>query len=84
MPRANGKHGFVRIDMTHRSIRINNNGVYHLNAVDEASQFKVLCTIEKINEQYFIPTIVQLLDCFTFGFQGFHSDNDPEYIDYKV
>jgi transposase InsO family protein len=31
-----------------------------------------------------MPAIEQLLDCFPFIIQGFHSDNGSEYINYKV
>ena len=59
-------------------------GVYHINAVDEVTQFEVVCTVEKISEQYLMPVIEQLLDCFPFVIKGFHSDNGSEYINYKV
>jgi transposase InsO family protein len=48
------------------------------------TQFKVVCTVEKISEQYLMPAIEQLLDCFPFVIQVFHSDNGLEYINYKV
>ena len=44
----------------------------------------MVCTVEKISEQYLMPVIEQLLDCFPFVIQGFHSDNGSEYINYKV
>jgi transposase InsO family protein len=59
-------------------------GVYHINAVDEVTQFEVMCTVEKISEQYLIPAIEQLLMGFPFVIQGFHSDNGSEYINHKV
>jgi transposase InsO family protein len=43
-----------------------------------------VCTVEKISEPYLIPAIEQLLACFPFVIQGFHSDNGSEYINYKV
>ena len=76
-PRANGEPGFIRIDTVHK-------GVYHINAVDEVTQFEVVCTVEKISELYLMPAIEQLLDCFPFVIKGFHSDNGSEYINYKV
>jgi hypothetical protein len=48
--------------------------VYHLNAVDEVTQFQVFCTVEKISEAYLIPALEQLLAAFPFSIQGFHSD----------
>ena len=48
------------------------------------TQFEIVCTVEKISEQYLMPAIKQLLDCFPFVIKGFHSDNGSEYINYKV
>ena len=79
-PRATGEPGFIRIDTVHQGDQDKQKGVYHINAVDEVTQFEVVCTVEKISEQYLIPAIEQLLDCFPFVIQGFHSDNGSEYI----
>jgi transposase len=83
-PVANGEPGFIRIDTVHQGDQDKRKGVYHINAVDEVTQFEVVCTVEKISEQYLMPAIEQLLDCFPFVIQGFHSDNGSEYINYKV
>ena len=83
-PIANGEPGFIRIDTVHQGDQDKQKGVYHINAVDEVTQFEVVCTVEKISEQYLMPAIEQLLDCFPFVIQGFHSDNGSEYINYKV
>lgn len=83
-PQANGQPGFIRIDTVHQGDLDKQKGVYHINAVDEVTQFEVICTVEKISEQYLIPAIEQLLACFPFVIKGFHSDNGSEYINYKV
>jgi transposase InsO family protein len=83
-PRANGEPGFIRIDTVHQGDQDKQKGVYHINAVDEVTQFEVVCTVEKISELYLMPAIEQLLDCFPFVIKGFHSDNGSEYINYKV
>jgi transposase InsO family protein len=83
-PLANGQPGFIRIDTVHQGDQDKQKGVYHINAVDEVTQFEAVCTVEKITEQYLIPAIEQLLDCFPFVIQGFHSDNGSEYINHKV
>jgi len=36
-------------------------GVYHINAVDEVTQFEVVCSVGKISEHYLIPALEQLL-----------------------
>jgi transposase InsO family protein len=83
-PQANGQPGFIRIDTVHQGDLDKQKGVYHINAVDEVTQFEVVCTAPKISEQYLIPAIEQLLACFPFVIKGFHSDNGSEYINYKV
>lgn len=83
-PRANGEPGFIRIDTVHQGDQDKQKGVYHINAVDEVTQFEVVCTVERISELYLLPAIEQLLDCFPFVIKGFHSDNGSEYINYKV
>ncbi|MDD5323143.1 MAG: hypothetical protein PHD43_21525 [Methylococcales bacterium] len=55
-----------------------------VNAVDELTQFEVVCTVEKIAEHYLIPVLEQLLDIFPFVIKGFHSDNGSEYINKQV
>ena len=59
-------------------------GVYHINAVDEVTQFEVMISIEKISEYYLIPALEQLLETFPFVILGFHSDNGSEYINKQV
>jgi transposase InsO family protein len=58
--------------------------VYHINAVDEVTQFQVVCTVEKISEAYLLHALEQLLQAFPFPIQGFHSDNGSEYINGRV
>jgi hypothetical protein len=74
-PNANGQPGFIRIDSVHQGDQDGVKGVYHINAVDEITQFEVVCTVEKISEHYLIPVLEQLLDTFPFVIKGFHSDN---------
>jgi len=57
---------------------------FSANAVDEITQFEVVCTVEKISEHYLIPVLEQLLDIFPFVIKGFHSDNGSEYINRQV
>jgi hypothetical protein len=73
-PQPNGKPGYIRIDTVHQGDLDQQKGVYHINAVDEVTQFEVVCTVEKISERYLIPALQQLLDAFPFTVLGFHSD----------
>ncbi|MEN8133777.1 MAG: integrase, partial [Pseudomonadota bacterium] len=57
MPNPNGQPGFIRIDSVHQGDQDGMKGVYHINAVDEITQFEVVCTVEKISERYLIPLL---------------------------
>jgi transposase InsO family protein len=83
-PRPDGKPGYIRIDTVHQGDLDKQKGVYHINAVDEVTQFEVVCTVEKISERYLIPALEQLLETFPFTLLGFHSDNGSEYINKRV
>lgn len=62
----------------------NQKSVYHINAVDELTEFEVVCSVEKISEAFLIPILKQLLDKFPFKIISFHSDNGSEYINRYV
>jgi transposase InsO family protein len=83
-PRPDGKPGYIRIDTVHQGDLDKQKGVYHINAVDEVTQFEVVCSVEKISEIYLIPALEQLLETFPFTLLGFHSDNGSEYINKRV
>lgn len=83
-PRPNGRPGFIRIDTVHQGDLDGQKGVYHINAVDEVTQFEVVCTVEKISEKFLLPVLKQILDAFPFVVLGFHSDNGSEYINKQV
>ena len=83
-PHPMGQPGFLRIDTVHQGDWDKQKGVYPINAVDEVTQFQVVCTVETISEQYLIPALEQLLAAFPFHIRGFHSDNGSEYINGRV
>ena len=83
-PQPAGRPGFLRIDTVHQGDWDKQKGVYHINAVDEVTQFQVVCTVEKISEAYLIPALEQLIAAFPFPIRGFHSDNGSEYINGRV
>jgi len=41
--------------------RVSTPYVYHINAVDEVTQFETVCSVEKISERYLVPALEQLL-----------------------
>lgn len=83
-PRPNGTPGYLRIDTVHQGDYDKEKGVYHINAVDEVTQFEIICTVEKISEQYLQPILRYILEAFPFAILGFHADNGSEYINYMV
>jgi transposase InsO family protein len=83
-PQPKGQPGYIRIDTVHQGDLDQQKGVYHINAVDEVTQFEGVCSVEKISERYLIPVLEQLLDTFPFTRFGFHSDNGSEYINKQV
>lgn len=83
-PGPEGKPGYIRIDTVHQGDQDKVKGVYHINAVDEVTQFEIVCSVEKISEQYLIPALEEMLVSFPFTILGFHSDNGSEYINRRV
>lgn len=83
-PQPNGQPGYIRIDTVHQGDLDKQKGVYHINAVDEVTQFEVVCSVEKISEAYLIPVLEQMMAAFPFIIKGFHSDNGSEYINKNV
>ena len=83
-PKPEGQPGFIRIDTVHQGDQDKKKGVYHINAVDEETQFEVISSVEKISEYFLIPVLEQMLESFPFKIISFHSDNGSEYINKNV
>ena len=83
-PRAQGRPGYLRVDSVHQGDLDKVKGVYHLNAVDEVTQYQFVGTVERISERYLLPVLERLLAAFPFVICGFHSDNGSEYVNYQV
>ena len=83
-PQSDGQPGYIRIDTVHQGDLDGKKGVYHINAVDEVTQFEVVVSVERISEVYLIPALEQLLASFPFVIRGFHADNGSEYINKQV
>lgn len=83
-PQPNGYPGYIRIDTVHQGDKDKQKGVYHINAIDELTQFEIVCSVEKISENYLIPVLEALLNSFPFIILNFHSDNGSEYINKNV
>ena len=83
-PQPEGKPGYIRVDTVHQGDLDKKKGVYHINAVDEVTQFEVVCSVEKINEHFLLPILEEMIASFPFQILGFHSDNGSEYINRRV
>ena len=83
-PNPQGQPGFLRVDTVHQGDLDGVKGVYHINAVDEITQFQMVFSSERISECYLIPILKDLLEAFPFCLQGFHADNGSEYINKQV
>lgn len=79
-PEPNGKPGYVRVDTVHQGDLSENKGVYHINIVDEVTQYELIATVERITERYLKPVVEELLKLFPFVIHEFHADNGSEYI----
>ena len=83
-PQPEGRPGYIRVDTVHQGDLDKKKGVYHINAVDEVTQFEVVCSVEKISEQFLLPILEEMIASFPFQILGFHSDNGSEYINRRV
>jgi hypothetical protein len=83
-PRPEGRPGFLRVDSVHQGDLDGIKGLYHINLVDEVTQFQFIGSVERISEHFLLPVLEALLNAFPFLILGFHSDNGSEYINARV
>ena len=83
-PESGGRPGYLRVDTVHQGDREGVKGVYHINAVDEVTQWQVVGAAEQISEAYLLPVLAGMLAQFPFTIRGFHSDNGSEFINHTV
>ena len=83
-PDPQGRPGFLRIDTVHQGDLDGVKGVYHINAVDEVTQWQVVGATAYISETWLIPVLEAMLRQFPFQILGFHSDNGSEFINHRV
>ena len=83
-PYPNNQPGYIRIDSVHQGDQDKRKGIYHINAVDEVTQYQIVVTLERITEAFMKPALPQILAAFPVKIQGFHADNGSEYINYTV
>ncbi len=83
-PRPQGRPGYLRVDTVHQGDQDGIKGVYHINAVDEVTQWQVVGAAPHISEAWLIPVLQAILRQFPFQIRGFHSDNGSEFINHTV
>ncbi|OGK42079.1 hypothetical protein A3A74_04895 [Candidatus Roizmanbacteria bacterium RIFCSPLOWO2_01_FULL_35_13] len=79
MPPENfGRPGSIRVDAVHQR------DVYHINSVDEITQWQIAVCIPQISESCMLPALQELIDQYPFKIFNFHSDRGGENINYQV
>ena len=83
-PQPFGQPGHVRVDTVHQGDLDGVKGLYHLNLVDEVTQFQFIGSVEYIQAACLKPVLEALLRAFPFILHGFHADNGSEFINRDV
>lgn len=91
-PQPQWMPGFIRVDTVHQGdLRTEwtegteyHKWVYHVNLVDEVTQWEIVLAVEEISERFLMPVLEEALEFFPFEIKNFHSDNGSEYINYTV
>ena len=83
-PDPQGQPGYLRVDTVHQGDRPGAKGVYHINAVDQVTQWEIVSATAHISEAWLEPVLAAMLRQFPFLIRGFHSDNGSEFINQTV
>lgn len=83
-PKPDGRAGYLRVDTVHQGDRDGVKGVYHINAVDEVTQWQVIGAVPAITQTCLEPVLKEMFRQFPFPIRGFHSDNGSEFINDTV
>lgn len=79
MPPQNfGKPGSIRVDTVHQR------DVFHINSVDEITQWEIVVCVPQISELFMLPALESLMAQYPFMIFNFHSDRGGEVINYQV
>lgn len=84
-PVPNGKPGYIRVDTVHQGDSpTEGKGLFHINLIDEVTQWEIVICVEGISEQFLHPVLELALELFPFIIIEFHSDNGSEFINKTV
>ncbi len=79
MPPLNyGKPGSIRVDS------VSQKDVYHINSVDEITQWEIVFCVPALSERYMLPILKEIIEEYPFIIFNFHSDRGHETINYMV
>jgi hypothetical protein len=77
-PESFGKPGSIRVDA------VNQRDIYHINAVDEVTQWEVVFCVPQITEDCMLVALKEIFSQFPFKIFNFHSDRGHENINYQI
>ena len=83
-PDPQGRPGYLRVDTVHQGDQNGVKGLFHINAVDEVTQWEVVVATQRISEAWLQPVLIAMLEQFPFRILGFHSDNGSEFLNATV
>jgi transposase InsO family protein len=83
-PQPQGLPGYLRIDTVHQGDLDGRKGLYHINVIDQVTQWEIIASTPQISELWLLPVLEAMLEQFPFVIRGFHSDNGSEFINYAV
>ena len=83
-PEPHGQPGYVRIDTVHQGDYEGQKGIYHINAVEEVTQWEIVASVSRIAEYDLAPLLESMLNQFPFQGRGFHSCNGSEYVNRAI
>jgi hypothetical protein len=83
-PQPEDRPGFIRVDSVHQGDKAKTKGLYHINSLDEVTQFELIGAVKDLTEKNMLPMLEQLIHEYPFVILGFHADNGSEYINHEV
>jgi len=83
-PDPQGQPGYLRVDSVHQGDQPGAKGVFHINAVDQVTQWQIVSASARLSEAWLEPVLAAMIRQFPFRILGFHSDNGSEFINAVV
>ncbi|MDE2850428.1 MAG: integrase [Acidobacteriota bacterium] len=83
-PQPKGRPGFLRVDTVDQGEKDGKKGVFHINLVDEVTQWEHVGTVRAISERFLLKVLEELIKSCPFKVLGFRADNGSEYINHLV